>query len=184
MNKILILAILIILVAGGAYIFLQLQKNINTEQKQNSLENTNAESQPNISESSEENDLTNSEQETSQEQTAGASSYEIQGMKVEILKEGTGQASKTGDTVFVHYAGTLTNGQEFDSSIKRGQPFSFTLGQNMVIDGWELGILGMKVGEKRRLTIPPELGYGNQGAGGVIPPVSTLIFEVELVGIN
>ncbi len=74
--------------------------------------------------------------------------------------------------------------KKFDSSIDRGQPFSFTLGDNMVIEGWELGVLGMKVGEKRKLTIPPELGYGNQGAGGVIPPVSILIFEVELVGIN
>lgn len=183
MNKILILVILVILAAGGVYVFSQLQKNINSSR--DALENTNAESQSNIPESFEENEETNnSEQEIPQEQTTGPSTYEIKGMKVEILKNGTGQASKTGDTVFVHYIGTLENGKKFDSSLDRGQPLSFTLGDNIVIEGWELGVLGMMVGEKRKLTIPPELAYGNQGAGGIIPPVSTLIFEVELVGIN
>ncbi|MBU4274403.1 FKBP-type peptidyl-prolyl cis-trans isomerase [Patescibacteria group bacterium] len=110
--------------------------------------------------------------------------FNIQGMKVEILKEGSGVEAKVGDTVSVHYVGTLENGTKFDSSISRGQPFSFTLGQNRVIQGWEKGVLEMKVGEKRKLTIPPELAYGNQGAGDVIPPNATLIFEVELLGIN
>lgn len=109
----------------------------------------------------------------------------IQGMKVEILKEGTGEGAKSGDMVTVNYTGTLENGTKFDSSFNPGRsPFQFTLGQGMVIKGWELGVLGMKVGEKRKLTIPADLGYGASGAGGVIPPNATLIFEVDLLKIN
>lgn len=108
----------------------------------------------------------------------------IQGMKVEILKQGTGEPAKTGDKVTVNYVGTLENGTKFDSSIDRGTPFPFTLGENRVIQGWELGVLGMKVGEKRKLTIPPELGYGDRAVGEVIPANSTLIFEVDLLNIN
>lgn len=108
----------------------------------------------------------------------------IQGMKIETLKEGTGEVAKNGDTVSVDYTGTLEDGTKFDSSIDRGTPFSFTLGIGQVIKGWDLGVVGMKVGEKRKLTIPSELGYGASGAGGVIPPNATLIFEVELLGIN
>lgn len=109
----------------------------------------------------------------------------IQGMKVEILKEGTGESAKNGDLVTVNYTGTLENGTKFDSSFNPGRsPFQFTLGQGMVIKGWELGVLGMKVGEKRKLTIPADLGYGASGAGGVIPPNATLIFEVDLLKIN
>jgi len=110
--------------------------------------------------------------------------YDIQGMKVEILKEGVGSEAKKGDKVSVHYTGTLVNGKKFDSSVDRGEPFEFTLGENGVIQGWELGVLGMKLGEKRKLTIPPELGYGSQAVRDVIPADSTLIFEVELLGIN
>jgi len=105
-------------------------------------------------------------------------------VKIDILQEGTGEASKTGDTLSVHYTGTLEDGTKFDSSVDRGQPFSFTLGENRVIQGWEQGMLNMKVGEKRRLTIPSSLGYGASGAGGIIPPNATLIFEVELLEIN
>jgi len=108
----------------------------------------------------------------------------IQGMKIETLKEGTGEIAKNGDTVSVHYTGTLENATKFDSSVDRGTPFSFILGAGRVIQGWDLGVAGMKVGEKRKLTIPPELGYGASGAGNVIPPNATLIFEVELLGIN
>jgi FKBP-type peptidyl-prolyl cis-trans isomerase len=109
----------------------------------------------------------------------------IQGMKIEILKEGTGVAAKTGNTVTVNYTGTLTDGTKFDSSLNPGRtPFSFTLGENRVIQGWELGVVGMKVGEKRKLTIPPELGYGAQGTGGIIPSNATLIFEIDMLGIN
>ena len=119
-----------------------------------------------------------------EEQKINSENYEIQTVKTEILQEGSGEASKTGDTVTVHYTGTLEDGTKFDSSVDRGTPFPFTLGENRVIQGWELGVLGMKVGEKRKLTIPPELGYGSQGAGKLIPPNATLIFEVELLKIN
>jgi FKBP-type peptidyl-prolyl cis-trans isomerase len=113
-----------------------------------------------------------------------SNSYDIQGMTVEILQEGAGEEAKTGDTVSVHYVGTLENGTKFDSSVDRGEQFPFTLGENRVIQGWELGVLGMKVGEKRKLTIPSALAYGNQAVGGVIPANATLVFEVELFAIN
>lgn len=105
-------------------------------------------------------------------------------LKIETLKEGTGQSIVNGDTAVVHYTGTLLDGTKFDSSIDRGEPFSFVLGQGRVIAGWEQGVLGMKVGEKRQLTIAPELAYGTAGAGGIIPPNATLIFEVELLEIK
>lgn len=105
-------------------------------------------------------------------------------LKIEVLQEGTGDTAKNGDTIIVHYTGTLLDGTKFDSSLDRGEPFSFVLGLGRVIQGWEQGILGMKVGEKRKLTIPPELAYGAAGAGGVIPPNATLIFEVELLEIK
>lgn len=107
-----------------------------------------------------------------------------QGVEIEILKEGTGDVAKPGDTVSVHYTGNLADGTKFDSSLDRGEPFSFVLGSGYVIRGWDIGVEGMKMGEKRKLTIPPELGYGSSGAGGLIPPNATLIFEVELLGIS
>jgi len=110
--------------------------------------------------------------------------YEIQGMTVEILQEGAGESSKTGDTVSVHYVGILEDGTKFDSSIDRDERFSFVLGENRVIQGWELGVLGMKVGEKRKLTIPSSLAYGDRAVGDVIPANATLIFEVELFKVN
>lgn len=118
-----------------------------------------------------------------------SSSYDVQGMKIEILQEGTGDSTKIGDTVMVNYTGALLDGTKFDSSVDPSfghvEPFPFTLGQNRVIKGWELGVLGMKVGERRRLTIPPELAYGERGGGGgVIPPNATLIFEIDLLGIK
>lgn len=97
---------------------------------------------------------------------------------------GTGETAKTGQTVSVHYTGWLTNGKKFDSSVDRGQPFSFRLGVGQVIKGWDEGVQGMKIGGKRKLTIPSNLGYGARGAGGLIPPHATLVFDVELLGVQ
>ena len=108
----------------------------------------------------------------------------ISGLQIEKLVEGTGVSPKTGDQVKVHYTGWLTDGSKFDSSVDRGQPFVFVIGRGQVIGGWDQGVATMKVGDKVRLTIPPELGYGARGAGGVIPPNATLIFEVELLGVG
>ena len=105
------------------------------------------------------------------------------GLQIEEVKEGTGAEAKTGTSVKVHYTGWLTDGKKFDSSKDRGQPFAFKLGGGQVIRGWDEGVEGMKVGGVRKLTIPPELGYGARGAGGVIPPNATLVFEVELLGV-
>lgn len=97
---------------------------------------------------------------------------------------GTGEVAVAGKTANVHYTGWLENGKKFDSSVDRGQPFSFPLGAGRVIKGWDEGVQGMKVGGKRKLTIPSDLGYGSRGAGGVIPPNATLIFDVELLGVR
>ena len=106
------------------------------------------------------------------------------GVKVEVLKEGSGVAPKQGQIVTVHYTGWLTDSTKFDSSRDRGTPFTYQFGVGQVIQGWDDGVATMKVGGKSRFTIPPELGYGTQGAGGVIPPNATLVFEVELLGIK
>jgi FKBP-type peptidyl-prolyl cis-trans isomerase FkpA len=100
------------------------------------------------------------------------------------LKEGTGETAVAGKTVMVHYTGTLLNGTKFDSSKDRNQPFPFTLGAGQVIQGWDSGVAGMKVGGTRKLVIPSKLGYGAAGAGGVIPPNATLVFEVELLEVK
>jgi peptidylprolyl isomerase len=100
------------------------------------------------------------------------------------LVEGTGPRPKKGDTVRVHYTGWLKSGAKFDSSLDRGTPFEFPIGTGRVIRGWDEGVMEMKVGGKRKLIIPAHLGYGDRGAGGVIPPGATLIFEVELLGIR
>ena len=106
------------------------------------------------------------------------------GMKIEELVVGTGAEATSGKTVSVHYTGWLTDGKKFDSSKDRGKTFDFRLGAGQVIRGWDEGFAGMKVGGKRKLTIPPEMGYGKQGASGVIPPNATLVFEVELLGVK
>ncbi|MBK9306697.1 MAG: FKBP-type peptidyl-prolyl cis-trans isomerase [Nitrospira sp.] len=106
------------------------------------------------------------------------------GLKYIDQAVGTGEAAVAGKNVSVHYTGWLENGKKFDSSVDRGQPFSFPLGGGRVIKGWDEGVQGMKVGGKRKLTIPSDLGYGSRGAGGVIPPNATLIFDVELLGVK
>lgn len=106
------------------------------------------------------------------------------GLKYETVKAGTGDEAKKGQSVSVHYTGTLTSGTKFDSSRDRDEPFTFNLGAGQVIKGWDEGVEGMKIGERRKLTIPANLGYGDRGAGGVIPPNATLIFDVELLGVR
>lgn len=118
---------------------------------------------------------------------AGSNAQEIttsSGLKYVDQVVGTGDVAVVGKTANVHYTGWLENGKKFDSSVDRGQPFSFPLGAGRVIKGWDEGVQGMKVGGKRKLTIPSDLGYGSRGAGGVIPPNATLIFDVELLGVR
>jgi len=106
------------------------------------------------------------------------------GLQIEELTIGTGATAAVGQNVTVHYTGWLTDGSKFDSSKDRSDPFQFPLGQRHVIAGWDEGVQGMQVGGVRKLTIPPQLGYGARGAGGVIPPNATLVFEVELIAIR
>jgi peptidylprolyl isomerase len=110
------------------------------------------------------------------------------GLKIEDTKVGTGASPKTGQTCVMHYTGWLyvngAKGQKFDSSVDRKEPFEFQIGRGMVIKGWDEGVASMKVGGKRTLIIPPELGYGARGAGGVIPPNATLMFDVELLAVK
>ena len=106
------------------------------------------------------------------------------GLKFKDLKKGKGPRPEQRRTVVVHYTGWLTNGKKFDSSLDRGKPFEFVLGAGQVIKGWDEGVAGMQIGGKRRLIIPPQLGYGQGGAGNAIPPNATLIFDVQLLGVK
>jgi len=121
-------------------------------------------------------------------QAAGAAVTTPSGLKIMDTKVGTGATPKPGQICVMHYTGWLyeggTKGKKFDSSVDRGQPFEFPLGRRQVISGWDEGVATMKVGGKRTLIIPPELGYGARGAGGVIPPNATLIFDVELLDVK
>ena len=121
-------------------------------------------------------------------QTSGKTMTSPSGLQITDTKVGTGAAPKAGQTCVVHYTGWLyengAKGKKFDSSVDRGQPFEFPLGMHRVIAGWDEGVTTMKVGGKRTLIIPPELGYGARGAGGVIPPNATLIFDVELIDVK
>ena len=106
------------------------------------------------------------------------------GLRYVVVKEGTGDLAKPGDLVSVLYRGSLLDGKVFDSAQDPAMPFTFRLGRNQVIQGWDQGLVGMQVGGQRRLVIPAELGYGSRGAGGVIPPNATLVFDIELLGIR
>jgi len=125
-------------------------------------------------------------QDISKEETKMADEYvkTPSGLQYKDLTVGTGAVAVAGKTVFVHYTGWLTSGTKFDSSRDRGQHFSFPLGQGRVIKGWDEGVAGMKIGGRRELLIPPELGYGARGAGGLIPPGATLKFDVELFEVK
>jgi peptidylprolyl isomerase len=106
------------------------------------------------------------------------------GLQLIAIEDGSGAMAQQGQVVQVHYTGYLTDGTKFDSSVDRGEPFEFPLGMGRVIRGWDEGLALMRVGDRRRLIIPPELGYGERGAGGVIPPGATLVFDVELLGVQ
>jgi len=108
----------------------------------------------------------------------------LSGLQYDEIAEGAGAEAKSGQKVSVHYTGTLVDGKKFDSSRDRGKPFQFTLGVGQVIKGWDEGVQGMKVGGQRTLIIPPDMAYGERGAGGVIPPNATLIFDVELIEVK
>ena len=121
---------------------------------------------------------------TSPTKVTGKPTTTTSGLQYWDIVAGTGAPAVAGKQVKVHYTGWLTTGKKFDSSVDRGQPFMFSLGGGQVIKGWDQGVAGMKVGGKRQLRIPPELGYGANGAGGVIPPNATLIFDVELLDVG
>jgi len=166
MNKTILIIIVIFLavILIGFFMFMDKNKEDNNTNNEVSETNNEVSEASEVSETNEEND---------------------KGLKIETLKEGSGNEAKVGNTVSVHYTGTLEDGTKFDSSLDRGEPFSFSLGAGQVIKGWDLGVAGMKIGEKRKLTIPSDLGYGETGTpGGPIPPNATLIFEVELLKIN
>ena len=105
-------------------------------------------------------------------------------LQIDMITQGTGPAPQTGQVVTVHYTGWLTTGAKFDSSVDRGEPFQFVLGRGEVISGWDLGVARMRVGDKAKLTIPPEHAYGREGYPGAIPPNATLVFEVELLAVS
>ena len=118
------------------------------------------------------------------EEVAGESTVLASGLEYIEVEEGTGRQPETGDIVSVHYTGKLDDGTVFDSSIPRDTPFEFIIGTGGVIAGWDEGVAGMQVGGQRTLVIPPNMGYGSRGAGGVIPPNATLVFDVELLGVK
>ncbi|HOY56324.1 MAG TPA: FKBP-type peptidyl-prolyl cis-trans isomerase [bacterium] len=131
------------------------------------------------------NNLPMNNNQSNQVGVTNSQSQEITELMAQVISPGNGaQKVQPGDTITVHYVGTLTNGTKFDSSVDRGQPFQVVIGVGQVIQGWDKGIVGMQVGEKRKLFIPADLAYGAQGAGNAIPPNSALIFEVELISID
>lgn len=157
MNKLIIIAIVLIIIVvllGLYFIFLSSGNNNSSPQGQ-----------------------------TANKESLEPRTFDVQGVKVEVLKEGAGTEVKDANSVTVHYVGTLADGTQFDSSVDTKRPYTFTLGRHSVPKGFELGVLGMKIGEKRKLTVPSELAYGKDGFI-TIPPNATLTFEVELLKIN
>lgn len=158
MNKDYVIAIVLVVLAVGIF-YLSSAKNNQNKNTNSSKEESKNEVQP--------------------------KKEEISDLKIEVLKQGSGEVvSKNGDILTVNYVGTLEDGTKFDSSLDRGVPFKLNLGTGETIKGWDQGLVGMKIGEKRKLTIPSKLAYGERGAGNLIPPNTTLIFEVELLGIE
>jgi FKBP-type peptidyl-prolyl cis-trans isomerase len=175
-EKILIIIILLVAVVIVVFSIVNSNKSYDTEVFKPSKETEQNIEEKNNKSNQQVEDLTGEEKMSAENQT--------QELQIEVLQEGQGEEVKSGDTVTVHYTGTLIDGTKFDSSLDRGEPFSFVNGAGQVISGWEEGTLGMKVGEKRKLTIPYNMAYGENGIPGVIPERATLVFEIELLKIN
>jgi FKBP-type peptidyl-prolyl cis-trans isomerase len=171
-NTILITLLVLFLLSFAAFEFFDI--SVNFSKKSDNIKKIETTNQ----------DATMQEENKQTETTSLNLPQEINELMAQKLKEGTGEAVKAGDKITVHYTGYLTNGTKFDSSVNRGTPFQITIGVGQVIPGWDQGILGMLVGEQRRLLIPAELAYGEAGVPGAIPPNSPLIFDVELISID
>jgi len=179
-NNLILIIVAVVVLSGAFYFLTNVLKNNNEVKK----ENTNTEQNSGNTNNEEQKPV--EQKNTTTENNKNNNEQKVDQLKIETIKEGTGTTvTKAGDIISVHYTGTLTNGTKFDSSLDRGTPFEFHLGAGQVIKGWDQGLLGMKVGEKRKLTIPSNMAYGEAGAGGgLIPPNATLIFEVELLAIK
>lgn len=177
MKNIILTIIVLLVVAGGMYILSWLIENKEIEQVEFNSKGLQMPGEDQLQQ--------NNQQEPQQDMYGGMSKEEFWSeLRAEVVQPGEGEGAKNGDQLTVHYVGVLEDGTKFDSSIDRGEPFQVTLGAGQVIQGWELGLVGIKKGEVRRIFIPSQLGYGEQGAGSSIPPNANLIFEVQLLEIN
>lgn len=187
-NKHLLILIAVLLIVGSAVAFIPWQPNTpnqnsnNSSNTQTNMDNQNTQGQV---EGSRDTQNQPAPEEKSEETAQNTNPNIKPEFNIQVTKQGSGEEKTTkGDTVAIHYTGKLVDGTIFDSSYNRNQPLEFTLGSGQVIPGFEKGVQDMSVGEKRIITIPPELGYGNQAVGNIIPANSTLIFEIELVSIS